>query len=302
MKINNMRRKKTSHDQDIRQQLVDKCADEVLLAFEKEKEVEESVGRLIDFKRFKEYMSVLEEKDPLLSDYSEEAALSRLMEKINEVRTINEGAAEFNTPIPQKHDLRNVKRLIAMAAALMVMFISGSYALGAEWPKAILQWGEEILSISRGREPSGSLELGSQENPGASGDKEYLSLDEALKENGMDLPVPTWIPGEFHLDDIQVSRTEDKVVISAIYVDGVDKNFIINVVHDRENTVSNRMYEIDEGYRETYIVDNQEYYIASNISRYNAIWFEDLYECSISGHLTIEEIKTMIDSISEGVA
>ena len=58
--------------------------------------------------------------------------------------------------------------------------------------------------------------------------------------------------------------------------------------------------EINEDLIETYESSGIEYYIFTNMDQKQAVWLKDSYECYISGDLTIEQIKTMIDSIGKG--
>ena len=51
---------------------------------------------------------------------------------------------------------------------------------------------------------------------------------------------------------------------------------------------------------EIYSASGQDYYIFSNYSQNRAAWIIDTYECHISGNITIDELKMMIDSIGKG--
>ena len=48
---------------------------------------------------------------------------------------------------------------------------------------------------------------------------------------------------------------------------------------------------------EVYVVDGVEYYIFSNTETINAAWSIGEFECIITGKITLEEMKKMIDSI-----
>ena len=51
--------------------------------------------------------------------------------------------------------------------------------------------------------------------------------------------------------------------------------------------------ETNQQYSEIYSVGNQDYYIFHNNKQNQAIWTRDSYECTISGNLSIEEMKQM---------
>jgi len=48
---------------------------------------------------------------------------------------------------------------------------------------------------------------------------------------------------------------------------------------------------------EVYMVDSVEYYIFSSTETMNAAWSIGEFECIITGKITLEEMKRMIDSI-----
>ena len=58
--------------------------------------------------------------------------------------------------------------------------------------------------------------------------------------------------------------------------------------------------EQSEGLVEEYIVSGITYYIFENNKQVQAAWTVDSYECNISGNVTIDELKQMIDSIEKG--
>ena len=53
-------------------------------------------------------------------------------------------------------------------------------------------------------------------------------------------------------------------------------------------------------FAEIYSHENIDYYIFSNLDQNRVAWMTASYECYISGELSIEDIKLMIDSIEKG--
>ena len=51
---------------------------------------------------------------------------------------------------------------------------------------------------------------------------------------------------------------------------------------------------------ELYEVDDIKYYIIANNEQLRAAWVVDSFECYISGPLSVEELKQMINSIEKG--
>ena len=58
--------------------------------------------------------------------------------------------------------------------------------------------------------------------------------------------------------------------------------------------------EQSEGLVEEYTLNGVTYYLFDNNQRTQAVWIIDSFECRITGELTIEELKIMIDSIVKG--
>ena len=55
--------------------------------------------------------------------------------------------------------------------------------------------------------------------------------------------------------------------------------------------------EKDENMVETYTVGNIEHYLMEDLGRQKAIWYNNGWECRISGDITRDELTAMIDSI-----
>ena len=55
--------------------------------------------------------------------------------------------------------------------------------------------------------------------------------------------------------------------------------------------------EKNDDFLEKYVADGVEYYIFSNTETMNAAWSIGEFECIITGKITLEEMKKMIDSI-----
>ena len=109
--------------------------------------------------------------------------------------------------------------------------------------------------------------------------------------------VPTWIPNGYALDDITIDETPFQRVYIAIYKNG--EKYIWITVQSYLDSDPEKI-EINEDIVEIYKVSDLEIYIFSNNEQFSAAWAKDTYECIISGDLTLDEIKTMINSIGKG--
>ena len=109
--------------------------------------------------------------------------------------------------------------------------------------------------------------------------------------------VPTWIPEGYELADITLERSPMKKIYTAIYKQQ-GKKIVITV---RDYLEGDPVYveqseEVSEEYKSSGII----YYIFSDVDLIKTKWIRDSYECSISGDVTIEELKMMINSIKKG--
>lgn len=188
-----------------------------------------------------------------------------------------------------------VRRLTAAAAAIVLMVGLSATAVSAfGWEdiwNAVAKWAKETFSFVS----SSDTELTEPQEKTA---QEYTSLQDALEGTDQDSDiVPTYIPEGYELDDITVDENPIQRIYVAKYVSG-DKELMITVQSYLENDLE--IVEINDTLLEIYIVDGVEYRVFSNNQQLRTVWVKGSYECYISGELTLEEIKTMIDSIGKG--
>lgn len=185
-------------------------------------------------------------------------------------------------------------RAIAAAAVIVVLICIPITARAFGWEKlwnVFATWAKDTVSF-----------VGSEEThigePVVADDLEYTSLRDMLERNNRPSDmVPTWIPEGFVLESIE------KVVSPR---DEIYKAFYLN--DERQLTIRVRSYlqevpekaEINEDLLEIYEVSGVQYYIFSNMGQMRAVWIVSSYQCNISGDLSLDEIKQMIDSIGKG--
>ena len=180
-------------------------------------------------------------------------------------------------------------RAMAATAAVLIILIAGSVtakAFGIDVWKAVIQWTQE------------TFHFGEWGNFNPNNNLQFESLQEALEEgNTPAWLVPSRIPEGFELTDITTSMTPMQRIYRAQYMNG-EQELIITV---REYLDGKPHYvEQSEGVVEEYEVGGITYYLLENNKEIRAVWIVDSFECSIAGHVKIEEMKTMIDSISKG--
>ena len=186
-----------------------------------------------------------------------------------------------------------VRRSIAAAAAVVLIVGIPLTAKAFNWEKiwtAVATLAKETFSFVD--------EDQNADAPSPANEKEYTSLQQALEATDQEVAMlPTWIPDGFMLDRIDVDETPMQRNYVAMYT---KDNKILNIsIRSYEDSDPERV-EINDTLVEIYTTSGIEYYIFSNYDRIRAVWIQDSYECSISGEITIEEVKMMIDSIPKG--
>ena len=185
-------------------------------------------------------------------------------------------------------------RLIAAAALVAILISIPMVASAFGWEdiwNAVAKWAKETFSFV-------SDNGAGTDTPEPSDGLTYKSLQQALEEanNRSDI-VPTKLPERYILKQVIVDESPIRRAYVAMYKSG-EASLKITVQAYMESDPEK--VEINEELLEIYEASGIEYYIFSNLDQLRAVWTIDSYECYISGELTIEEMKTMIDSIGKG--
>ena len=196
-----------------------------------------------------------------------------------------------NNVIPIKDKRKSprwLRSLVATAAVLTILLtgIITANAFGVDAWDAVVHWSQE------------TFHFGDKDSPQVDNSLTYTSLQDALKRgNSPTWLVPTYIPEVFSLTEIDVQQTPRRKVYTARYQYG-EKSMIISV---RNYLDGDPVYvEQSNGLVEEYEALGITYYLFSNQNQSRAVWLYESYECTISGDVTIEELKTMIVSIQKG--
>ena len=183
---------------------------------------------------------------------------------------------------------RWLRSLTATAAVLAILLVGTvtAEAFGLNIWEAMVKWTQE------------TFHFGEWGNSNTNDDVTYASLQEALEKSNEPVSlVPTWIPDGYETVEIAVDRSPSSKKYTAKYTNG-DQVLII-MIRDYLDKVPVYV-EQSEGLVEEYEVAGLTYYLFENYDVVKAVWMVDSYECYISGNVTIEELKQMIDSIVKG--
>lgn len=201
---------------------------------------------------------------------------------------------EPQKPVGTKKPVLWMRKLAAAAAvvALLIFIPISARALTLEemWD-IFARWAKETFSFVSGE----SAEVS---EPSPEDDDAYSSLQEMLLEENCDPSiVPTWIPDGFVLEKIEKDSSPILEIYTVLYLDR-DRELRIQISTYLSEDIRN--HEVENDSVEIYTHNGIDYYFLKNVDQHRVFWMVDSYECDISGDVSIDELKKMIDSIQKG--
>ena len=187
---------------------------------------------------------------------------------------------------------RSVRTVAAGLAIVLIMTLGTTVTAEALhvdiWGK-LATWTKEIFQFTDN--PQGTTAA----NPEKDNSLELASLQAALDQHKIiERIAPTWLPEGYKSKDLQIMNTPRVRNISAVY----EKDGSELIIKIRQTIgVQAPQVEKNDDFLEVYVVDGVEYYIFSNTETLQAAWSIGEFECGISGKITLDEMKKMIDSI-----
>ena len=187
---------------------------------------------------------------------------------------------------------RLLKTVAAVLVAVLILAVGTSVTAEAFqidiWGK-FASWTKEIFHFTD--TPQGTTAT----NPEKEYNAELKSLQDALNDFEItENLVPTWMPEGYKSKDLKIMSSPRVRNISAVY----EKNGSELVINIRQTIgVPAHQVEKNDDLLETYVVDGVEYYIFSNTETLQTAWSIGEFECIITGKISLEEMKMMIDSI-----
>ena len=184
------------------------------------------------------------------------------------------------------------RRIATIAASLVLVFSlavsANAFSFKDIW-NAVARWAEETFSFSTGVEVC---------EPNSTDEIEYLSLQDLFSQHSINnLAYPTVVPPNYEFIDVFVSESPIQESYLVIFSNGLSSLKIsIRSYLDADP----EHIEKSDGLLEVLSLSGTDYYIFENNDQLQAVWICDIYECYISGDLSIDEIKTMINSIGKG--
>lgn len=199
--------------------------------------------------------------------------------------------AEDKSKPRRKSNVIPFRRIAAVAASFVLVFslsiTANAFSFRDVWD-AVVTWAQETFSFSMGVEVS---------EPKADNTLEYESLQQVLDTYNIDVEIPTWLPNEYILVNIRIDETPIQELYIAKYSDGINEIKIsvkTYLQHEPEQIEqSNTLLEKLEYHGNTF-------YVFEDNTQIRTAWLDGSYECYISGNISIDTIKLMVQSIGEG--
>lgn len=196
------------------------------------------------------------------------------------------GSTPSVTVIPLRRLGRSVAT-IAIAVVLVFAMMIGTQAAGVDVFGTLARWTDSTfhhVTAPRGRDETISLENTSHGS---------IDVQRVLGEYS-----PTWLPDGATATASSVREDEFGVAIQVSFSLPEDRKFFIQLDQYRESSyIDMRTFESDTDLREKYISNSRLYYIFSNEDYFMATWSDGTAMQTILGDLTVEELKSILDSI-----
>lgn len=246
------------------------------------------------------YLAELEKREPVSPDFNVDASLAAFQEK--HARIFEQTPpVQLSTTKKPVHRRRWRTSLVAAIVAVVMIFCSmvTAQALGFDIFGAIARWTEDTFNFSITSQPSNS-----QENtPIPATDGEFATLQEALDAYGIsELVAPQWYPTGLETVKLTATPRNTGITIQGVY-DTKETSITISIrqyATAQDAQIGIGTFEKDADTVTQYECNSITHYILSNNSNYIVTWANDTLVCSISGNLTVDELKQMINSIYKG--
>lgn len=256
-----------------------------ILEVMKKREKENPTGRLPDknkaWKEFQEYYNIPEgEGESLYPTYSEPE---------NDDKNIQ----TLKTNEPRTRPRFRMRRGLVVAAILIVMFGSmlTAQAAGVDVFGAIGRWTEENFQFVL---PT----TNQSDTVGINDDFQKASEKFGLPSSF----VPTWCPEGFaSAEPLEEHIKNHSDSISCQYTNTTENKFYLVTISQyySADVLNVTVFEKDDSSVITYQSNGKNFYIFSNLENLTATWADENYCITITGEITLDQIKNIIDSIGE---
>lgn len=274
------------HDsEDQKERLQDELADLLL----------QTSGEGPDSDQLDALLAALEEIDPMPEDGvpDTEESLTRFHQRYAPLFSPKGDPAAGISESPEKKHSRRLTFKFAAIAAVMILLLgsAAAQAFGLNVFGTIARWSSETFRMRGEDIPYATVRA----NPLEEGETAYYdTLQDAVDAFGITEPiVPQWVPERFELSEVKAKNREDGILICANYA---CDNEHLRIRYKETTDFNFRNLEKETGVK-LYSCNKVDHYIMTDMDRWKAEWQNGELECHISGDISEQEIKDIIESI-----
>lgn len=185
--------------------------------------------------------------------------------------------------------LRRLVMLVALLAACLFGGLMVAQAAGIDVLGVIGRWTDETFRF---------VTTGSTNPSVHEVDEGYVAqIESVLSEWGANKDLfPTWRPEGFIPQEPRITSNGNSDTLSMGFK-GEDRTYSVRMLHFRHAGNSTGIFEKDDSHVEEYVHHGYRFYIFSNIDTVTATCYNGEFMITISGALTLDEVKDIIDSI-----
>ena len=197
-----------------------------------------------------------------------------------------EGYQSEIQPLVAKRKFRLINHRVTAAAAIILIGMLVAQAAGIDVFSAIGRWTDNVFHFNVIQEE---------------GNNSSTEIQELLANSKMDeWLAPTWIAEGFVASEPVISDTVVNRSVDIEYKDEAGRYFYISIrKYNSTDFLWNYVFEKDGSEVEEYKHGAMTFYIMKNLDVTAAVWSDGIHVVEISGTVSVEEIKGIVDSIKE---
>lgn len=251
------------------------------------------------------YLDVLDEEDPVASEFDPAASCRAFMEKhgaLFQEKEVYQGPVLLERK-RRPRGRRIASRAAALAAAMILVSAAVATAMGVDIFGFFGRWGRGEFWF-----PGDQLQAA---GPGGTRppleDGTYRTLQAALDENGITLALaPQWVPepcdafGKLK-ESAVVSREAQSSLFEADYRDSEGRGYTISLTRSDHANATGNAFSFGAKGAVQYVCDGESYYIASRPDGTVWVtWAREDWSGEIEGDLDVETAMALCASITQG--
>lgn len=240
-------------------------------------------------------LDILNERDPLPALDVESSLLEFKTRHSELLAGLDSAEQQSSASVLNPKKSRRVKpvQIFLAVVALAAMFAIASSCGVIEYIiNAFARWTDETFHYQV-TEEIGENEITQEDAE----EKVYASLEEALDATGVDgRSIPKRFPEGFQFIEARVVNMSDAIKLKADYCRGSEYIGLSIWKYRDANALKATAAEKKLSNVQVYVRNGSEYYIIQNNTSAKATWIVGTEKYVISGNISVEELKMMIDS------